>query len=133
MMRAELLAPQGIEIGAHTIIGRHCVLDGRAPLKIGRNVNVGSRTQFYTGTHDIESPIFDADFLPITVEDYVWIATNVTVLPGVTIGRGAVVGANAVVTRDLEPMKVYGGVPAREIGVRKLDPAYTLNYRPNGL
>lgn len=130
-MHCELLSPKGIEIGSGTTIGRHCILDGRAPLRIGRNVNIGGRTQFFTGTHDVDSANFDAEFLPITVEDQVWIALSAIVLGGVTIGRGAVVAAGAVVTRDLEPMGIYAGVPARKIGERKSDLSYELAHRPS--
>lgn len=133
MMHVELLAPADISIGAHSIVGRHCVLDGRAKLTIGENVNIGSGTELYTGAHDAHSPDFVGDFRPVVIEDHVWIAVNVIVLPGVTIGRGAVIAAGSVVTRDLEPMKIYGGAPAKEIGTRGAEPAYTLNYRPNGL
>jgi acetyltransferase-like isoleucine patch superfamily enzyme len=133
MMHAELLAPADISIGAHSVIGRKCLLDGRATLTIGENVNIGSGCELYTGAHDPHSPDFGGDFRPVKVEDYAWLAVNVTVLPGVTIGRGAVVAAGSVVTRDLEPMKIYGGAPAREIGVRGAEPAYTLDYRPNGM
>lgn len=54
----------------------------------------------------------------ITIEDDVWLGAGCTVLGGVTIGKGAVVGAGAVVTRDVEPLCVVAGVPARVL--RKL-------------
>jgi acetyltransferase-like isoleucine patch superfamily enzyme len=52
------------------------------------------------------------------IEDDVWIGHGATVLKGVRIGRGAVVAAGAVVTRNVEPYTVVGGVPARLIGRR---------------
>lgn len=133
MMYAEVLAPRGIEIGSGTIIGRHCVLDGRAPLRIGRNVNIGGRCQLFTGMHDPHDDGFVAEFKPITIEDHAWLAVSVIVLPGVTIGRGAVVAAGSVVTRDLPAGKIYAGVPAREIGARGSDLSYELTYRPSGI
>jgi acetyltransferase-like isoleucine patch superfamily enzyme len=48
----------------------------------------------------------------------------VTILPGVRIGEGAVVGAGSVVTKDLEPFKLYGGVPAKIIGSRNKNLTY---------
>lgn len=54
----------------------------------------------------------------ITIEDDVWIAANVTVLPGIRIGRGSVVAAGSVVTSDVDPYLVVGGVPARLIKPR---------------
>lgn len=132
-MHNEFIGPAGVEIGKGTIVGRRCVLDGRAPLRIGRHVNIGGRTQFFTGTHLVDSPDFAAEFNPITVEDHVWIAVNVVVLGGVTIGRGAVVAAGSVVTRDVEPMAIYGGAPAKKIGERTSSLDYELGYRPNGI
>jgi galactoside O-acetyltransferase len=55
---------------------------------------------------------------PTIVEDEAWIGAHVTVLPGVRIGKGAIVGAGSVVTRDLPPMSVAVGAPARVIRFR---------------
>lgn len=55
---------------------------------------------------------------PVVVEDDVWLATNVVVVPGVRIGRGAVVAAGAVVTRDVPPYAIAAGVPARVVRAR---------------
>ena len=54
----------------------------------------------------------------VRIGEDVWIGANCVITPDVSIGRGAVVGAGAVVTRDVEPLAVVGGVPARVIGRR---------------
>ncbi|MNG32136.1 Virginiamycin A acetyltransferase [compost metagenome] len=54
----------------------------------------------------------------ITIEDDCWIGSNVTILDGVTIGTGSVVAAGAVVTKDVPPYSVVGGVPAKIIKER---------------
>ena len=59
---------------------------------------------------------------PITVEDDVWLGFRVTVLSGVTVGRGAVVAAGSVVTKDIPPYSIVGGVPARVIRYRFPEP-----------
>jgi len=55
----------------------------------------------------------------VTIENDVWLGRNVVVLPGVTIGRGAIVGAGSVVTNNIAPFDIVGGVPAKKIKNRK--------------
>ena len=57
---------------------------------------------------------------PIVLERDVWLATGVTVLANVTIGQGTIVAAGSVVTRDLPPFVLAGGIPAKVI--RRLEP-----------
>lgn len=108
-------------------IGMRCVLDARGGLTIGHHTVVASDAQFVTGRHDLAT--FDGVFEPIVVEDHAWIATRATVLGRTTIGRGAVVAACALVREDVPPMRVVGGVPAREIGVRESDLDYSTRWR----
>ena len=63
------------------------------------------------------------------IEDYVWLASRVTVLPGVTIGRGAVIGTCSVVTKDIPPMSIAVGNPAKVIGRRDDCLEYELGHR----
>jgi maltose O-acetyltransferase len=62
------------------------------------------------------------------IEDYVWIGTRATILPGVRIGQGAVVAAGAVVTNDVMAFSVVGGVPAKIIGKRSEGLLYSTYY-----
>ena len=79
----------------------------------------------------MNNPNFVDYYRPIIIDDHVWIGSRATILPGVTIGRGAVVMAGAVVTHNVEPFAVVGGVPARKVRERELtDPQYSLNFRP---
>ena len=66
----------------------------------------------------------------VIIDDYVWIASRVTILPGVHIGRGAVVASGAIVTKDVPECAIVGGVPARIIGERKSKLHYNLKYKP---
>jgi acetyltransferase-like isoleucine patch superfamily enzyme len=126
-----VMRPDRITIGDHVIVGFQCFLGGEAGITIGNNVNIASFGVLLGGWHDINDPTFASELRPIVIEDYAWLATRVTVLAGTRIGRGAVVAAGAVVTRDVPPYTVVGGVPAKKIGER--DPAacvYEHNYQP---
>ena len=125
-MGANFFNPRGITIGDDTIIGDHCFLDGRAPLKIGSHTAIASQVLIYNSEHNIHSPNFEATEEPVTIDDYVFIGARAIILPGVKIGRGAVVAAGAVVTKDVPPKIMVGGVPAKKIGERKVK---ELNYR----
>ena len=52
---------------------------------------------------------------PIVIKNDAWLGTGVVILPNITIGEGAIIGANSVVTKDVEPYTIVGGIPAREI------------------
>lgn len=120
-----------IQIGNHCIVNSRCLLDGRVgKIIIGNNVDIARETNIFTLEHDPNSDIHDSRGGDVVIEDYVWIASRVTILPGVRIGRGAVVASNAVVTKDVEPMAIVAGVPAKKIGTRTSGLKYTKNYFP---
>jgi len=92
----------------------------RSKITIGNNVIIGSNNTILTTSHNIDSPDWEAKYYGIEIEDYVWISTNCTILPGCRrIGRGAVIGAGSVVVSDVPPMAVMSGNPAKEIRKRK--------------
>jgi len=119
-MWANFFQPQNIQIGEDTVIGDHCFLDGRAKLKIGSHTDIASQVLIYNSEHDINDPDFKAICSSVEIGDYVFIGPRAIILPGVKIGRGAIIGAGAVVTKNVLPGKIVGGVPAQEIGERKL-------------
>ena len=119
-----------IAIGKHTVINRHCLLDGRGGLLIGDNVSISPGVWLFTDQHDLNDPLFSEVFGPITIGDRAWLGSRALVLPGVTIGEGAVVAAGAVVTSDVPPYAIVGGVPARAIGERPRELRYSLDYSP---
>ena len=113
-----MMCPEKLHIGSHVHINRNCMLDARGGLTIGNNVSVSHNVSFVTGSHDFNTPKFDYVDAPIVVEDNVWIGLNATILKGVHIGQGAVVAAGALVTKDIPPFEVWGGVPAKKIAER---------------
>lgn len=107
-----------IVVGNDTLIGEYSFLDGREKLTIGDHVDIASQVLIYNSEHDINDPAFKAITAPVEIGDYVFIGPRAIILPGVKIGKGAIVAAGAVVTKDVEPYKMVGGVPAKEIGER---------------
>lgn len=112
--------PTQIVIGEDTIIGEGAVLDGRANLIIGDHVAFATGVMIYNSQHDIRDPQFKAISRPVHIEDYVFIGPRAIILPGVRVGKGAIIGAGAVVTKDVAPGSIVGGIPAQEIGKRGL-------------
>lgn len=115
-----LLSPF-IEIGDNTQINEYSRV--RANVKIGNNVLIAPGVQLLSINHgfqDIDIPMIEqAEVVgSITVDDDVWIGTNAIVLQNVHIGAHAIVGAGAVVTKDVPPYAIVGGVPAKIIGKR---------------
>lgn len=92
----------------------------RSPLKIGSHVIIGNGTTIFTGSHNIDSPDWERKPGGLEIEDYVWLPTNVMILPSCRkIGYGAVVSSGSVVVKNVEPMSVVGGNPAKEFKKRK--------------
>jgi len=113
---------KGIRIGSRSGLGIHCRVQG--PLIIGNNVMMGPDVMIYTSNHRFDRtdiPMIDqgnTEPKAVVIEDDVWIAARAIILPGVRIGKGAVIAAGAVVTKDVPPYTVVGGVPARKIKSR---------------
>lgn len=113
-MPVVLYAPEALTLGSHIDIGEFCVLRANGGMRIGDRVLIAAHAVLTTRGHPEELPRWGKTLdAPIVVEDDVWIGSHATVLPGVTIGRGAIVAAGAVVTRDVEPLTIVAGVPAR--------------------
>lgn len=125
---ARFFYPQGISIGEYTTIGNDGFFDGREGLEIGSCVNIAGEVRIYTREHDISDPDFGEIGGRVLIEDYVYIGSRVTILPGVRIGYGGVVASGAVVTKDVPAYKVVGGVPAKIIGERPPNLHYKLGY-----
>ena len=131
MRKVVIINPKNVTIGNHVIINKMVMLDGRAAeLIIGDNVDIAQETNIWTLEHDVNDENHRVVPGKVVIDDHVWIASRVTILPGVHIGRGAVIASGAVVTKDVPPMSIVGGVPAKVIGQRNNPLTYTHNYKP---
>lgn len=130
-MGAEVRNPKNIFIGEGSVIGHRAILDGRAGIKIGSNVNLSTGVWIWTVQHDPQCGQFSDVSGSVVISDYAWISCRAIILPGVKIGEGAVVAAGAVVTKDVEPYTIVGGVPAKKIGNRNNNLTYDLRSAEN--
>lgn len=115
-------ATANVSIGERSFLNTDVRFGAPASITIGARVQVGPGVMFETSTHGLVY-VFGkgrgTEFRPVVIEDEVWIGAGAIITPGVTVGRGAVVAAGAVVTSDVAPDTVVGGVPAtfiRETG-----------------
>ena len=127
----ECIAGSHISIGEHCVINKNVFMDGRGGnLTIGNNVDIAREVNIWTMEHDVHDDLHGLKCGEVTIEDHVWIASRVTILPGVTIGQGAVIACGSVVTKDIPPRVIAGGIPAKIIGQRNNQLKYELYYRP---
>ena len=121
----ETLEGGSITIGEGTHIQPRCqFVGGLEPITVGKRCEIAPACAFYSFDHafDSDTPVRHQGLRsrgPLVVEDDVWLGYGAVVLAGVTIGSGAVIGANAVVTRDVPPLAVAVGNPARVVRYRK--------------
>ena len=105
---------KNIVIGRGVFINSGCHFQDQGGILIGDGALIGHKVVVATVNHALEPGRGrQNEYAPVVIGERVWIGSNATVLPGVTIGEWAVVAAGAVVTRDVAPRTVVGGVPAR--------------------
>ena len=132
---AEIRNPIKLQIGDYSSIGDNAILDARNGIIIGNSVNLSSNVSIWTEQHDHRDPYFKCtpNKRPVILEDYVWIGSNVEILPNVHIGKGAVCCAGCVVVKDVQPYEIVAGIPAKKIGERNNDLRYIIKQSPHFL
>ena len=128
---SEIYFPESIEMGDYCYVGPHACWYAEGGISIGRGVTFGPRTVIWTTNHDWRNadclPYGMGNILgPVRIENFVWIGYGAMVLPGITIGEGAIVGMGSVITKDVEPLSVVAGNPARVVDRRDPDQYYRL-------
>lgn len=113
----------------------NALLDCLGPIVIEDDVFFGHDVMLLTSGHNTRvtgiARQCQSTAGPITIRTGAWLASRVTVLPGVTIGAHAVVGAGSVVTRDVPPREFWAGVPAQFVECVTIDEAQNPTPLPN--
>lgn len=105
---------KNITFGKDVFINSGCHFQDQGGITIGNGSLIGHNVVLATINHDLDQKNNRKNhYLPIKIGDHVWIGSNATILPGVTIGDWAVVAAGAVVTHDVPTMTVVSGIPAK--------------------
>jgi putative colanic acid biosynthesis acetyltransferase WcaF len=115
---ATITYPWKLSVGDYSWIGDDVMLYTLGEITIGNNAVVSQRSYLCTGSHDYTRPTFDIFAKPIHIQDESWLATNVFVGPGVTVGNGAVIGACSVVLKDVQPGMICAGNPLKVLRPR---------------
>jgi len=105
-------------IGDDTFVTGPLHVDLGAAVRIGDRVRIGHHVALLTVDHEIgpsEQRCGNVLVAPVIIGDGAWLASRVTILPGVSVGNGSIVAAGAVVTHDVPPNTLVAGVPARVV------------------
>lgn len=111
-----------LKIGTNCQINEHVYIQGA---NIGNDVMIAPNVTIISHRHIIDRTDIPMNMqghesnLIVTIEDDVWIGRNVVIMPGITIHKGSVVAAGSIVTKDVPPYCIVGGVPAKKIKDRK--------------
>ncbi len=115
-----LYMPWNVEIGDWAALGEDVLIYSLGKVTIGRNVALSYRAHVCAGSHDLEDPALPLLKPPVRIEEGVWVGTEAFIGPGVTVGAGAVIGARSVVVKDVPPLDIVAGNPAKQIRKRRL-------------
>lgn len=117
---AKIWLPKNLKMAEGSCIASGVNVYNVAFVTLEKGAIVSQFSHICTATHNINSKNFDLLKAPITFEETCWIAADVFVGPGVTIGKGSVCYARSVVIKSTEPFGIYGGNPVKMIGYRKI-------------
>ena len=107
---------KNISFGKNVFINSCCHFQDQGGIKIGDGAFIGHNVVLATANHDLNPRMNrKLSYAPIEIKNNVWIGSNATILQGVTVGEWSVIAAGAVVTKNVEPFTIVGGIPAKFI------------------
>lgn len=105
---------RNIRFGKNVFVNTSCTFMDRGGITIGDRVLVAPKVNLITTTHPIDPDARrDTVSRPIVIKENAWLGIGASVMPGVTIGENSIVAAHAVVTNDVPPNVIVGGIPAK--------------------
>lgn len=113
-----------LQIESYTYIGAGAIFSTDGNIVIKKGSILGPRVKIHTGNHNYTGNLlpYDEDMIigDVTIEENVWIGSDVIILPGITIGEGSVIGAGSVVSKNIPPLSIAAGNPCRIIKKRNI-------------
>lgn len=128
----EIRSHSNLKLGKGAIIGDNCILDARNGINIGANACLASGVEIWTEQHAHRDPWFRClsdESYKVNIGQRAWIGPRTIILHSVNVGEGAVVAAGSVVTKDVPPFTIVGGIPAKKIGERNKSLYYEFSGR----
>jgi putative colanic acid biosynthesis acetyltransferase WcaF len=116
--QVKIWAPWNLNLSDQCAVAGGTILYSQGKISIGYRATVSQGSHLCAGTHDYTKPGFPLITKPIVIGDHAWVAAEVFVHPGVTIGDGCVVGARSVVTKDMPTWMVCSGHPCKPLKER---------------
>lgn len=115
---ARIWAPWNLECGDLVGVADGVILYSQGKIIIGSRAIISQGSHICTGTHDYTKEGHPLITAPIVIKERAWVAAEVFIHPGVTVGEGAVIAARSVVTKDLPAWMVCAGNPCKPIKER---------------
>ncbi len=115
---ARIWLPRHLSLGAKATLGPGVQCYNMAPIKIGVGTVISQRSFLCAGDHDHRDSDFQLVTRPIVIGAECWIAAEAYVAPGISIGDRAVLAARGCAITDIPACSVWGGNPAKQIGLR---------------
>ena len=129
-IRVKMQRMRGVKIARDVHIGPMVTIDDVYPyfVSIGRGSSIAGNNFILTHTKPLlyHSEVSEAFVAPVVIEKNVWVAINVVILPGVTIGEGSIIASGSVVTKSIPPLVFAAGIPA--VVKKDLAPKLKKNY-----